>query len=179
VDGVQWIFGYGSLVWRPAFPYAERRAGYIRGFARRFWQHSSDHRGTPERPGRVVTLIEKADTICGGMGYRVEPDVLAEVVAQLDHREQNGYRRVVTPLYLEGAGERRVEALLYLAGPKNPHYAGPAPLEDIAAVIRSCRGPSGDNGEYVLELARALAELGYRDPHVEELARLLTPSRGV
>jgi glutathione-specific gamma-glutamylcyclotransferase len=112
--------------------------------------------------------------MCGGMGYRVEPEVMAEVIANLDHREKNGYRRILTPLFFDG-GTRPVEALLYLAGPNNPHYAGPAPVEEIAAVVRQCRGPSGENVEYVLELAGALAELGYRDLHVEELARLITP----
>ncbi len=168
VDGAQWIFGYGSLVWRPSFPYVERRPGTIEGFARRFWQHSTDHRGTPDAPGRVVTLIDQPGAICGGVGYLVEERVLDEVVAALDHREKNGYRRVVTPLSLSG-GER-VDALIYIAGPKNPHYAGPAPIEEIAKVAARCAGPSGPNAEYVLELHRALCALKLPDPHVEQVA---------
>ena len=173
MGGQSWIFGYGSLVWRPAFPYVERRPGSIRGFARRLWQRSTDHRGTPQDPGRVATLIEAEGAICGGMGYRVKADVLTEVLANLDQREQNGYRRIVTRLFFQGEAASPVNALVYVAGPDNPHYAGPAPIEEIAAIARRCRGPSGDNRAYVLELARALAELELRDPHVEEVAQRL------
>lgn len=170
VRDVHWIFGYGSLVWRPAFPYAERRPGHIFDFERRFWQRSTDHRGTPEAPGRVVTLVEAPGARCGGVGYRVDDRVMAEVLADLDHREKNGYRRVIAPLYLDGEGAEVERALVYIAGPDNPHYAGPAPVGEIAAVAARARGPSGENRDYVVELARALRRIGYRDTHVDAVA---------
>jgi cation transport regulator ChaC len=87
-----WIFGYGSLVWRPAFAHVERRAGYVRGFRRRFWQGSSDHRGVPHAPGRVVTLLPgEPDERCFGTAYRVAPGREAEVLDKLDVRERGGY----------------------------------------------------------------------------------------
>lgn len=179
VDRDLWIFGYGSLVWRPAFPFAERRAGFVEGFARRFWQASTDHRGVPGDPGRVVTLVRSPRARCWGMTYRVQPGAEAEVLAGLDHREQGGYCRVAVDVRL-AEGATVAGAVMYLATEDNPNYLGPAPLPEIVAQVRRCRGPSGPNVEYVLRLAQALRELGAApvdDEHVFELAaRLLAPA---
>ncbi|NND38487.1 MAG: gamma-glutamylcyclotransferase, partial [Pseudomonadales bacterium] len=86
-DTQVWLFGYGSLIYLVDFPYLESRAATIRGWSRRFWQGSHDHRGTEANPGRVVTLIEEKDALCGGMAFHVE----ASVFEQLDEREKNGY----------------------------------------------------------------------------------------
>lgn len=172
-----WIFGYGSLVWRPAFSYRQRRPGFITGYTRRFWQSSTDHRGTPEAPGRVVTLLEEPGAVCWGMAYQVAADDADEVLRALDHREKNGYQRVHTEVILSGQeqdGAARIRALVYIATADNPHYLGPQPLEEIARVVRACHGPSGSNREYVLRLAAALADMDASDPHVAALARLVT-----
>ena len=174
-----WIFGYGSLVWRPAFPFVERRAGWIGGWARRFWQSSTDHRGVPEAPGRVVTLVAAPEARCWGMTYRVEPTVAADVLAGLDHREQGGYRRVSVDVTLP-EGDVLPRVVMYLATEDNPNYAGPATLPRIAAQVRRCQGPSGPNTEYVLRLAEALRARGVdhdEDAHVFELAALIGPQR--
>lgn len=89
-----WLFGYGSLIYKADFPYLQRRPASIANWTRRFWQGSHDHRGTPDAPGRVVTIIEQAGAICHGMAYLVTP----EVFAHLDHREKNGYLRLAIPI---------------------------------------------------------------------------------
>lgn len=168
-----WIFGYGSLIWRPSFPAAERRRAALHGYARRFWQGSVDHRGTVEAPGRVVTLVEAPGEVCHGVAYRLEPQHEEEVLAHLDVREQNGYERLSLPLWLDPPAREPVQGLVYLAGPTNPAYLGPAPLEQIAQQVLVSRGPSGPNPEYVLRLAEALRELAIDDEHVFALEALV------
>jgi cation transport regulator ChaC len=166
-----WIFGYGSIIFRPSFPYEERREAWLWGWARRFWQASTDHRGVPEAPGRVVTLVPEPGERCWGVAYRLAPERVEQVLAQLDFREKGGYER--HQVLLETRESSTFEALVYLASPSNPNYLGPAPLEEIAAVVRSAHGPSGSNRDYVQRLAEALAEANEQDAHVAELVRLL------
>lgn len=166
-----WIFGYGSLVWRPAFPAVERQPARIVGWTRRFWQGSTDHRGVPGAPGRVVTLLPEPETVCWGAAYRVAEADRADVLTRLDHREKGGYARHAVPLALVDG--RNVRGLLYLATPDNPNYLGPAPLPQIARQILTSRGPSGPNDEYLLRLATALREIGADDPHVFALESLV------
>lgn len=155
-----WLFGYGSLIYKTGFQYSERQPARIKGWTRRFWQGSHDHRGTSDHPGRVVTLIAQPDAECTGMAYRVKPDTFA----QLDTREKNGYLRFSTTLYL-GDGQE-VEGLVYIATATNAAWLGPASDATIARHIARSHGASGPNDEYLLRLADALRQLGARDPHV-------------
>lgn len=166
-----WIFGYGSLLWRPAFPFTERRGCWIGDFVRRFWQGSTDHRGVPGAPGRVVTLEHSRDARCFGAAYRIGDGDADEVLRNLDHRERGGYERLRLPLTFSDGGV--AEGLVYVATPANPNYLGPAPLEAIAAQVTRACGPSGTNAEYVLRLAESLRELAFHDDHVFELERLV------
>jgi cation transport regulator ChaC len=173
----QWIFGYGSLVWRPAFAFEQRSPAYITGWKRRFWQESTDHRGTVDNPGRVVTLLPSPGEVCWGMAYRVSATSAGEILAALDHRERQGYERERTTLHLRDSGAID-EVLIYVASAANPHFTGECSEEEIAEVVRKSRGPSGCNVEYVLLLAQALEAMEVEDEHVSTLARLLQPPAG-
>lgn len=166
-----WVFGYGSLIWRPSFRFDERVRGHLRGWARRFAQKSPDHRGTPGAPGRVATLIADEQASCLGVAYRVVAGEHRAVLASLDRREAAGYERHVEAVELDGG--RSVEALFYVAAPGNPYFVAGETLAEVAAVVRRCRGPSGANAEYVHRLDRALEALGEIDPHVRSLAELV------
>lgn len=168
-----WIFGYGSLIFRPEFAFSERCIARLRGYERRFWQRSPDHRGTPEAPGRVVTLIESPRAIVLGMAYRVAPEHASTVLDELDHRERAGYERVEVDVELEGSSEEPTRAVVYHARLGNPGFVTGETEAEIAAVVRAAVGPSGDNASYVRRLATALRELGADDPHVFAIERLL------
>jgi cation transport regulator ChaC len=174
----RWIFGYGSLVWRPAFEHLERAPAFLRDFARRFWQGSPDHRGMPRAPGRVVTLVPEPGAVCWGVGYRVAPGAWQAVLRTLDERESGGFERIDAELGF-AAGERRpVRATVYVAPEGNPNFLGPAPVEEIAHQVLHARGRSGSNADYVMQLAASLREIGAEDPHVFELAERIAVARG-
>lgn len=164
-----WIFGYGSLIWRPSIPFDDRVEGYIDGWTRRFYQGSRDHRGVPGSPGRVVTMLRERGACTYGVAFHVPASERARVLDSLDEREQGGYER--QDLEMTRADDGSVlEVLVYCAMPGNPDYLGPAPLRDIAAQIASSRGPSGPNDEYLFELERALRQMRVDDPHTFALA---------
>ena len=162
-----WLFGYGSLIYLADFPYLESKPSSIKGWSRRFWQGSHDHRGTEANPGRVVTLIEEEDAICHGVAYKVE----ASVFEQLDVREKNGYLRFSTEMTFDDGSSD--DGLVYIATADNEAYLGEASEYDIAVQIANTEGPSGRNDDYILRLANSLRDMGVDDPHVFGIERHL------
>lgn len=164
-----WIFGYGSLIWRPDFEYLERQTAVVEGWTRRFWQGSHDHRGTPNQPGRVVTLIQDATQACTGVAYRLAADTAKDIFDALDYREKNGYERLELAATTNEPTPRVLNTLTYIATPDNFAYLGPAPVAELSQQIAASIGPSGTNTEYLFELADALRKLEVQDAHVFEL----------
>jgi len=167
-----WLFGYGSLIFKADFPFIERRPASIRGWTRRFWQGSHDHRGTESAPGRVATLVREPGALCAGVAYLITPHVFAH----LDHREKNGYLRLATAIgFNDGRSE---EGLVYIATEENSAFLGAASERAIAQQIAASHGPSGRNRDYLVDLAHALRELGMDDPHVFAIERHLSEIEG-
>lgn len=160
-----WLFGYGSLIYKVDFPWVEREPASIKGWVRRFWQGSHDHRGTPESPGRVVTLVPESGAVCQGMAYRVS----AAVFTQLDHREKNGYlRELVNISFADGFCS---QGLVYIASQDNAAFLGAASEQEIAQQIAVSQGPSGHNKDYLFALANALRAMQNEDFHVFTLEK--------
>lgn len=155
-----WLFGYGSLIYKVDFPYLGRRRATLEGWSRRLWQGSQDHRGTPQHPGRVATLIRDSRAECVGMAYRIAPATFAV----LDVREKNGYLRTRVALRFDD-GEA-ASAIAYIAPAGNAAWLGEASVDAIVRHVDAASGPSGSNRDYVLKLAAALRALGTEDPHV-------------
>lgn len=178
-----WVFGYGSLVWKADFKYEYKLVGYIKGYLRRFYQHSIDHRGIPEKPGRVVTLIHnESDPDCAvwGVAYKIKAEDIDQVTKHLDFREKNGYSKKSVTFYPKDKRHEPFILTLYVATEENESFAGPASIEDIAKQVVECSGPSGTNKEYVYNLATTMKELApdVTDEHLfslEAAVRRLDP----
>lgn len=169
--GSSWIFGYGSLIWNPGFPWLRSRVAAVRHRQRRFWQGSTDHRGVPGAPGRVVTLIDAPGSLCWGRAFELPANQRHDILASLDHREKGGYQRLSLSLLLDDGTS--LPGLTWIATTENANYLGPASAADIAAQVLAATGPSGPNREYVLRLDEALRADGHDDPHVSRIAQLV------
>lgn len=166
-----WVFGYGSLIWNPAFHHAERRLGTLHGWHRRFCLWTPLGRGTPECPGLVLGLDRGG--ACRGVAFRVRA---AEAWDELDivwRREMvsDGYvprwTRVRT-------AEGEVRAIAFTINRHAPRYAGKLALGEAAAVIARAEGRLGSCADYLLSTVEHLEQLGIPDRRLRALrARVL------
>lgn len=173
-----WVFGYGSLLWRPGFAFTERVPARVTGLHRSLCVYSFVHRGTPEKPGLVLGLDRGG--ACRGIAFRVAPEAREETVAYLREREQatSVYLEVLRGVTLIGHSEQRVMALTYVVDRGHPQYAGKLSLEERLHLIRQGHGRSGANPEYVLATVAELEGLGCRDAELHALALRLQGSHG-
>jgi cation transport protein ChaC len=168
-----WVFGYGSLMWRPGFDYLAREEGLLIGAHRALCIYSWVHRGTPERPGLVLGLDQGG--ACRGIAYRVAGERREATVAYLRAREQATmvYRETWRPVWLAGDPKRRVQAVCYIADRRHPQYAGRLTLERQLHLVRQGHGKGGPNRDYVIETVKALETLGYRETALHLLVERL------
>jgi cation transport protein ChaC len=176
--GDLWVFGYGSLIWRPGFEFAERHRATLAGFRRAFCMASIRYRGTPEAPGLVLALDPHPGAACEGVAYRVEAARAAATHAYLRERElvSYAYHEERHPVELEGGGS--AEALCYVVDHAHAQYRGGLSLEEQAAVIAAAHGPMGPNAEYLENTLTSLAALGIEDAELIRLGALVRALRG-
>lgn len=186
-----WIFGYGSLMWNPGFPFIEARRARLTGYHRAFCIYSIHYRGTERQPGLVLGLDRGG--VCDGMAFRIAPEKRDEVLAYLRRREliYGVYREALVPLDLhhepaspapsdEGHSTmpqpvedaRTVSAIAYIAERAHPAYAGMLPPQRAASLIRRSAGHGGTNLDYLLSTLCHLETLGIAEPRLYRLLAL-------
>ena len=161
-----WVFGYGSLMWRPGFEHLERVPARLTGLHRGLCVYSFIHRGTPERPGLVLGL--DLGGACRGIAYRLPQDGLGPALDRVWAREMAGevYRmRPVTVATPQG----RLAAYAFVVRRDRPDYAGRLSLDDTAAIIAVAAGGRGSGRDYLANTVRHLEELGIADGPLHRL----------
>jgi cation transport protein ChaC len=171
--GDLWVFGYGSLMWRPGFDFRERIEARLIGGHRALCVYSFVHRGTPERPGLVLGL--DLGGTCDGIAFRVAAAERAATVAYLRAREQvtSVYRECLRRIWLKGDPGRPVVALCYRVDRAHPQYAGRLSLEQQLHHVRQGFGQSGANRDYVVATVAAMERLKLRETELHLLAERL------
>ena len=172
-SGDLWVFGYGSLMWRPGFDYIEQVPARLIGEHRALCVYSFDHRGTPEKPGLVLGLDRGG--ACRGIAFRVAATNRKDVVDYLRGREQttNVYREVMRSVWLENEARQRVSALAYVVDRGHVQYAGRLSLNEQLRYVQQGHGRSGNNRDYVLSTVKSIEAQGFRDPQLHQLAAML------
>jgi cation transport protein ChaC len=171
-----WVFGYGSLMWRPGFPYLEKVEARLIGAHRSLCVYSVYHRGTPEQPGLVLGL--DSGGTCLGIAFRVAAAERTATIDYLRAREQVTmvYREVTRRIWLKGDPKRAVSAVCYMADRSHPQYAGRLSLDQQLHLVRQGRGHSGVNRDYVIETVASLEAIGYAGSDLHRLAARLKGS---
>jgi cation transport protein ChaC len=155
-----WVFGDGSLMWRPGFDYLEKQQARLFGYHRAFCNYSWYHRGSLEAPGLVLGLDRGGS--CIGTAYRIATSDIEEVIAYLDAREMVTavYQPITSRVHM---GQGKVRARTYITDRTHPQYAGKLPYEEQAEIIRHGVGHSGINTDYLASTVAHLDELGIHD----------------
>jgi cation transport protein ChaC len=168
--GDLWVFGYGSLMWDPGFPFVAAERAVLHGYHRAFCMYSERHRGTPARPGLVLAL--DAGGSCHGIAYRVRRSLSAEVLAYLWHREMPRYAYLPRSLGVR-IGRTAARCVTFIADRTSPKYAGRLTAEQAAHVISGAAGERGANRDYLASTIRHLDALGIPAGRIHEIQRIV------
>jgi Uncharacterized protein involved in cation transport len=172
-----WVFGYGSLMWRPGFEFAEIRPALLKGWHRAFCLYSLHYRGTPAQPGLVLGLDRGGS--CRGLAFRVPARDAEMAVEYLNERELVGYAYVARTLTVQMEGGGAVPAYTFVADRKHRHYAGDLGVEKAAAIIMDAQGCAGLNRDYLINTIRKLEAEGFADKSLHVLLKEVERQTGL
>ena len=164
-----WVFGYGSLIWRPGFEFVSSQSAYLCGYHRSLCVYSHTYRGTPKNPGLVFGLVPGG--CCEGRAFEVSAGIWPKVRAYLRERETNVYHELQNGVRL--ADGHMVNALIFVADNSHAQYAGRLDMQKQLDVVRNAKGQIGSNRDYVVNTVTHLDELGIEDSYLAKLGKSL------
>jgi len=165
-----WIFGYGSLIWRPEFEFEEKRDALVRGWHRSLCLWSRVNRGTPQRPGLVLGL--DAGGACRGVVYRIAGQSVPDTLDALWQREMPA--AAYLPKWLNcQTTQGAVQALVFVMDRSKPAYARDLSVAQQAQIVFDACGKYGRCSEYVLNTVQALRAANIHDSKLEAVAQAL------
>jgi cation transport protein ChaC len=165
-----WIFGYGSLIWRPDFDFAEQRPARVHGWHRALKMWSRINRGTPERPGLVFGLLSGG--CCRGVVFRIAREHGAPTLTALWAREM--VTGVYDPRWLVAhTPQGQVRALAFTLSRKSPNHTGELSEEEYCAIFALACGIYGTTHDYAHRTLEELRRHNIRDRNLEKLLRLI------
>ncbi|MEZ7813347.1 MAG: cation transport protein ChaC [Paracoccaceae bacterium] len=171
-----WVFGYGSLIWNPNFPFSISEIARLHGWARSFCMRSIHHRGTVENPGLVLALDEQVEAHCDGVAFLVKPDHHQSTLALLRERElvASAYLEKWLPITLQSGAQ--VQALSYVIDRDHAQYCGGLSLAEQVKILANAKGQRGHNRDYLVTTALYLRDLGIEDPDLTWLWKKVDPA---
>ncbi len=164
-----WVFGYGSLIWRPGFEFVSAQGSRLCGFHRSLCIYSHLYRGTPQDPGLVFGLLPGGS--CRGRAFEVNANKWPEVLSYLRERETQVYREVRSAIRLDDG--RKVKALSFVANEDHAQFAGGLSIKQQLALVHGSKGSTGSNREYIFNTMEHLSQLGISDERLMNICRLL------
>jgi cation transport protein ChaC len=172
-----WVFGYGSLLWNPGFPFVEQRTAKLNGYRRSFSMRSIHHRGTVEDPGLVLALDEKDQAVCDGVAFLVAPEHQVDTLEYLRERELISSAYIEKRLMIDVKDVGRVESVVYVIDETHDQYCDLS-LNEQANIIAHAVGGRGPNWEYLRKTVNFLNDSQVYDADLQWLEAEVTKIRG-
>lgn len=166
-----WVFGYGSLIWKPGFEHVRAEPVRVYGVHRSLCVTSIRYRGTPDHPGLVFGLISGGS--CAGMGFEISAAQWPKAQAYLREREliSHVYKEVYRTMRF--ADGRSATAMTFVADESHEQFAGRLSVDQQLGMVKQASGATGANRDYVLNTVEHLNQMGFADKHLIDLARRL------
>ena len=168
-SGDIWVFAYGSLIWRPDFPYISSHRAKLLGYHRAFCLRSYHYRGTETCPGLVLALNKGGE--CDGVVLKISPGHEYETLEALWMREMisYAYKPMLHPLTLD-ATDQEIQALTFVIDTEHTQYAGDLSEDEVLKSILQAEGSAGKNVDYLLQTHNCLKEMNINDDYIASLA---------